>query len=130
MTEKWALNSSPIITFVKLERISLLKEMCEEMIIPTGVAFEISQGTEDDPARRWIEYEGKKHVRNTGSIKPVVGAWDLGMGENEVISWCYDHKDYVAIIDDRAAKICALSLGIKVRGTKRKLGESNDTAEY
>ncbi len=45
MNEKWILNSSPIITFAKLERIALLEEMCEEMVIPSGVELEISKGT-------------------------------------------------------------------------------------
>ncbi|RLC08328.1 MAG: DUF3368 domain-containing protein [Deltaproteobacteria bacterium] len=118
MTEKkWILNSSPVITFGKLERISLLEEMCDEMVIPKGVAYEISQGTEDDPAKQWIESDGKKHITDIGSVKPIVSAWDIGLGESEVISWCYEHRDYTAIIDDRAAKNCALSLSVKVRGT-------------
>jgi predicted nucleic acid-binding protein len=38
-------------------------------------------------------------------------------GENEVISHCYSNPQYTAIIDDGAAKKCAKSFSIKVKGT-------------
>jgi predicted nucleic acid-binding protein len=47
----------------------------------------------------------------------VVAAWDLGLGESQVIAWAYRNPDYEAILDDRAAKNAALSLSIPVRGT-------------
>jgi predicted nucleic acid-binding protein len=34
-----------------------------------------------------------------------------------VLAWARKHTDYEAILDDRAARNCALSLGIPVRGT-------------
>ena len=34
-----------------------------------------------------------------------------------MISWAYLNPGYEAIVDDRAARNCALSLGIPVRGT-------------
>lgn len=43
--------------------------------------------------------------------------WDLGTGEAEVISWARQHTGFEAIVDDRAARSCAASLRIPVRGT-------------
>jgi predicted nucleic acid-binding protein len=34
-----------------------------------------------------------------------------------VISWAYVHPEYHAVLDDRAARNCASSLGIQVIGT-------------
>ena len=39
------------------------------------------------------------------------------MGESQVISWAYKNPGFEAILDDRAARKCALSLKIPVRGT-------------
>jgi predicted nucleic acid-binding protein len=58
-----------------------------------------------------------KWVRDVGPISPVISAWDLGRGETEVLNWSYGHPGCEAILDDRAAKDCALSVSIKIRGT-------------
>ncbi|HEY8925914.1 MAG TPA: DUF3368 domain-containing protein [Polyangia bacterium] len=51
------------------------------------------------------------------AIHPVVAAWDLGTGESEVISWAAGATGATAIVDDRAARRCAATLGIPTRGT-------------
>ena len=117
MHRKWVVNASPLITLAKIGEISLLHDLCEEIIIPSGVKHEIDQGPEDDPARIWIQSHGMKWVRDVGPISQVISAWDLGRGETEVLNWAYGHPGCEAILDDRAAKDCALSVSIKVRGT-------------
>ena len=44
-------------------------------------------------------------------------AWDLGEGEASVLAWGYDHPGTLIIVDDLAARRCAATLGIPVRGT-------------
>jgi predicted nucleic acid-binding protein len=39
------------------------------------------------------------------------------LGENEVLAWAYENPGYEVILDDRAARNCALSLNLPVRGT-------------
>lgn len=56
-------------------------------------------------------------IRDLKQVDPVVAAWDLGLGESQVISWAYKNPGFEAILDDRAARKCALSLKIPVRGT-------------
>lgn len=50
-------------------------------------------------------------------ITPEVAAWDLGKGESSVLSLSLNYPNYAAIVDDRAAKKCAKSLGIATLGT-------------
>ena len=38
------------------------------------------------------------------------------MGESHVLTWIYNNRGYEAILDDRAAKMAALTLEIPVRG--------------
>ena len=115
--KKWVVNASPLIILAKVDQILLLKDLCEEMTIPSGVKEEIDEGPENDPARIWLKSDGGKWVRDSGPINPVISAWDLGQGETEVLNWAYEHPGYEVILDDKAAKNCASSVHIKVHGT-------------
>lgn len=117
MVRRWAVNASPIITLAKIGRINLLPQLCDEMVIPQGVADEIQQGGYNDSASAWIQTEGKSFVKPSLGIDPVVASWDLGAGESHVLSWCIRHPEYEAILDDRAARKAANILQIPIRGT-------------
>jgi predicted nucleic acid-binding protein len=115
---KWVINASPLITLAKIGQVALLAELCDEMVIPEGVAVEIDRSPEEnDPAKVWMRSHGTEFVRNAGQVPPVIAGWDLGLGESEVLAWANGHTGYEAILDDRAARNCGISLGIKVRGT-------------
>jgi len=116
VTRKWVFNTSPIILLAKISLIDLIPSMCSEWIIPSGVAQEIQAGSNNDPAKIWVERYGKKWIKNISQIEPAIAAWDLGLGENHVLSWCYQNCGYEAIIDDGLARKCALSLQIPLRG--------------
>ncbi len=117
MTKRWVLNASPLITLGKLSKITLFEKLSSELVIPAGVVRELNQGPADDPAKTWINGVGSSFVRRLEEIPPLIRTWDLGEGETEVISWAYLNPSYEAILDDRAARNCASSLGIRVRGT-------------
>lgn len=117
MTRKWVLNASPLIALGKVSQIRPLQEMRSDLIIPAGVVQEIDEGPVDDPARIWLHEQGAPFVHQLERVPPLVLAWDLGKGETEVISWAYLNPGYDAILDDRAARNCASSLGIRVIGT-------------
>ena len=44
-------------------------------------------------------------------------AWDLGAGETGVLAYALAHSGSIAILDDGAARRCARSLSIPVKGT-------------
>jgi predicted nucleic acid-binding protein len=115
--EKWVVNASPVISLARLDKASLLVELCEELLIPSAVAAEISRGSANDPAKLWLQEHGQTFVRAVGSIDPIVSAWDLGRGETEVINWAFTNPGWIAVVDDRAARNCAESLGVHVCGT-------------
>jgi len=118
MPRRWVVNASPLITLAKIGRASLLLELCQEMVIPAGVAHEInSVADESDPARVWVRSQGKGNIRDTELVRSVISDWGLGLGESEVLAWANEHPGWEAILDDRVARDCAASLGIKVRGT-------------
>jgi predicted nucleic acid-binding protein len=117
MPKKWVLNASPLIVLARINHLFLLQHLAEEIVVPTGMAKEIAQGPGDDPAREWLQTDGQALVREVQVVPPVIIAWNLGLGESEVLAWAYQNAGYEAALDDRAAKNCALSLNIPVRGT-------------
>ena len=117
MTRRWVVNSSPLIVLAKISQIHLLIQLCSELVIPSGVLQEINCGEDNDPARIWLAEEGVSWIRDIGEVAPVVAAWNLGIGESEVMSWVYQNPGFEAILDDRAAKDAAMTLRIPVRGT-------------
>ena len=110
MSRKWVVNASPLILLTKVSHISLLQELCNELVIPGGVAKEILTGPANDLTRIWLNEKGSPLIRDLEQVDPVVAGWDLGLGESQVISWAYKNPGFEAILDDRAARKCALSL--------------------
>lgn len=117
MTKRWVINASPIISLTKIDRIHLLEQLCDKMVIPQGVADEIKLGGYNDSAAIWIEKHAQPFIQPVSVIDPKVANWDLGLGESHVLSWAIEHSGYEAVLDDLAARKAAKVLQIPVRGT-------------
>lgn len=115
MKERWVVNASPIICLAKAGYIDILKGLADEILIPQGVAFEIQAGDQNDSARISIE-NGEFSIQSV-STHQGVQAWDLGKGETEVLSYALNNTGWTAIVDDLAARKCAASYGIPIKGT-------------
>ncbi|WGV27271.1 DUF3368 domain-containing protein [Halotia branconii] len=111
------MNTSPLIVLTKINQVNLLFELCDQVIIPSGVVQEICIAPDNDPAKLWILNAGTSYIQDVEQVDPVIAAWGLGLGESHVLSWIYHHPGSEAILDDRVAKTAALALEIPVRGT-------------
>jgi predicted nucleic acid-binding protein len=116
VSREWIVNASPLITLAKAGRLNLLLRLCPTPIIPPAVAEELRRGPDADPARRWLTIEGAPFVSGPVHVDERVAAWDLGKGESEVLSLALTKPGSEAIMDDLAARNCALALGVSVRG--------------
>lgn len=115
MTDIWIANASPIIVLAKIGRLDILLGGDRTLIVPEAVATEVVQGLLQDAARQAIESGwGSKPVPVMPD--PAVIEWGLGPGETAVLSLA-KNKDAVALVDDRAARMAAKALGIRVLGT-------------
>lgn len=113
------LNASPIICLAKAELISEVLSIAQEVVVPRTVASEILAVDDDrDAAVAWIRTEVvQRSLREVGPSASFVLAWDLGAGESAVITAVASSSGSVAVLDDLAARRCALALGINVTGT-------------
>jgi len=112
---KFIINASPIIFLAKIELISIIPDIFEDIIIPASVFNEVI--AHDDEASQWIKRYGKQYLSVLDDIPGDIYGWDLGRGETEVIATALKFKDCVVGLDDQAARNCALSYRMKIIGT-------------
>lgn len=117
MVKSWVVNASPIISLTKIDRIDLLNKLCDQIVIPQGVADEINLGGYTDSAVTWLQQSGQAFIQPAPVIDSKIASWDLGLGESQVLSWVIQHPNHEAIIDDLAARKTAKIFKIPVRGT-------------
>ena len=116
MPERWVINASPLIVLAKIGQIGLLTALADEIAIPDAVVREINSGPSDDPARNWL-VGPKVPIVDITTLPPELLAWDLGAGETAVLSHALANPGWTAVLDDNAARNCARSFNIPVKGT-------------
>ncbi len=115
--EKIVINASPFILLAKSGFIELLPQLFSEIWMPESVSIEIINGG-DIATEKLYDCEETWLIRCLVNHADEVKVWNLGDGETEVLSWALNNKNqYRAVIDDRAARNCAKTLGIPMLGT-------------
>lgn len=114
--DKIVVNASPTIFLAKLGCIDILSQLYSKIVVPQGVAAEINDGYDDDPAKRWLLEQVQCQVRPS-PIPDIINQWNLGVGESEVIAYACRHTGFSVSIDDRQARRCAETFGLHITGT-------------
>ncbi len=117
MAERPVINASPLIFLSKAGLLSLLKIVGEELVVPKAVASEIQRRGQNDPTVQALATTTWLVITETPIIPDLIQSWDLGPGESAVLAWAYAHPGAEVIVDDLAARRCAASLNVPVRGT-------------
>ncbi len=115
-TNKAVVNASPFILLSKSGLLRLLPVLFDEVVMPLAVAIEIKRGEDSASDELLTARQTWLSVVKVSASSEVV-AWNLGDGETEVLSFALAEEDYVALIDDRAARRCAETLQIGLMGT-------------
>ncbi|BAY89146.1 MULTISPECIES: DUF3368 domain-containing protein [unclassified Tolypothrix] len=117
MAEYPAINTSPLIFLTKGGFLHLLQIVSPEIIVPQAVATEIQAYGEIDVTAMALAATSWLVEVVTSPVPPIIQSWDLGPGESAVLTWAYVNNGTEVIVDDLAARRCAIALGIPVRGT-------------
>ena len=111
MSEAWVVNASPLILFARIGRLDLIERLAPTILIPNAVIREVRAGQQKDrtaaTALKWAEQYGVEDV----ALVPTIEHWDLGPGESQVIAHSLGRPRW-AVLDDRAARRCAVAQGI------------------
>jgi predicted nucleic acid-binding protein len=116
IAENWVVNSSPVIALGRVGQVELITRLPQKAIIPQAVKEELLNAPKGDPARAAVE-GGLFEIIETPPPPSEISAWDLGKGETAVLTYALSNPDWVAILDDGAARRCARSLSIRLTGT-------------
>lgn len=111
MTERPAVNASPLILLARGGFLDLLRLAGDEVVVPIRVATEIQRRGPDDPTVRALADTLWLVCIETPPIPALIQAWALGEGESSVLAWAHAHPGTEAIIDDLPARRCAATLG-------------------
>jgi len=112
-----AINTSPLIFLTKGGFLDLLQVISPSIIVPSAVATEIREYGETDVTAVALKNTDWLVVQETPPVPNVIQTWDLGLGESDVLTWGYANPGTEVILDDLAARRCAATLRIPVRGT-------------
>ena len=114
---KVIVNSTPLIVLCGIGKLNILKEMYEEIIIPSSVFREVT--AKDDSACVQIKSAGAwvhvEQIKDHGEKKMYKAK--LHDGEVEVMILAQERNADLVILDDNAAKKTAKYLGLTVTGT-------------
>ena len=109
-------NTTPIISLLKINKLSLLKKLYGKIIVPFAVYQEIEEG-KDKPyytdlfSINWIEI---KKIQNSKSREYI---FDLDKGEAEVLILAKEIDADLVILDEIMGRRYAKQLGIVLTGT-------------
>lgn len=117
MPEHWVINASPVILLSKADVIHLLPNLCDQLVIPSGVVDEVAIGERGDLGRKWLAGEGASFVRSVLPLAKELLSADLGRGEAEVLSWALTHTGFKTVLDDRRGRLWAQKLNLPLIGS-------------
>lgn len=114
MEKVFILNSSPIISLSKAGLNIILETL--KVLVPQDVAVEVSHEKYADEARQFINVH-QDRVFSEYLISDDIKNWGLGNGESSVLAVVLQHREWVAVIDDGAARKCANVYNLNLTGT-------------
>jgi predicted nucleic acid-binding protein len=117
VSDAWVINASPIILLAKVGLIDRLPRVANPLVVPEAVAAEILRGPSTDPALLWLNAAGREFVRLPVPLPPALSQSAIGPGERAVIAWSLAYPAFIAVLDDRAARIQARQMGVVAIGT-------------
>ncbi|MCH8318192.1 MAG: DUF3368 domain-containing protein [Bacteroidetes bacterium] len=113
---KVILDTTPILTLLKISKFSLLKDIYEKIIIPEGVYQEIEIGKNKEYYINLAELEWVKieKIKNNQAIKYLAG---LDKGEAEVIILAEEINADIVVIDEKIGREYAKRNNLNLTGT-------------
>lgn len=113
-------DTTPIISLIKIEKLNLLKELYEQIIIPEAVFSELTSNHDFENEISIVkncDFIRTAKVVNTETLDVLKKISGLDSGESESIVLYDECNANLLLIDERKGRKVATQLGIKIIGT-------------
>jgi hypothetical protein len=109
-------NNTPLVALHVLNRLDLLRELYDEVLVPSAVQNEFLA---TEQIMRQISLDSAPWIKTVSLANPqrVLVYSGLGRGEAEVLALAEEQSAQLVIIDERKGRRYAQRLGIPVTGT-------------
>jgi predicted nucleic acid-binding protein len=115
--ENILVDASPMIVLIKSELVHILPLVFERVFVTPAVYNEVLDGPENDIARNQLPNISWLERISEAPLADTVAEYNLGSGESEVLSTALARPGWRVLIDDAAARKCAVDLRIPMLGT-------------
>jgi predicted nucleic acid-binding protein len=117
MSRVWVCNASPLILLGKINRVALLGDLSDVLVIPEAVTREVGAKPEGDRVISEIASLPGTRFEPEITISVDLAGWNLGRGESQVLALAAASPSSRAVLDDLEARRCAQTLGVPMIGT-------------
>lgn len=122
MYDRLLVNASPLIFLARVAGIDWLTRLANPpLLVPRAVIEEVHAGAGGGAGGERIvgmlAEDSRFMVPDDVPVPGLIGSWDLGRGESQVLAHAQASAGHRVVLDDLAARSCARNLGIAMIGT-------------
>lgn len=113
-------DTTPVISLLKLNRLGLLEDLFQEVLIPEAVFIELTDNPRFQEEARQIRecaFIKKVEVKQESSVNLLRRATGLDKGESEAIIFTDENKADLLLMDEAKGRQIAKQMGLRVMGT-------------
>lgn len=113
-------DATPIISFVKMDKLDILQKLFGEVVLPKAVYDEVTSNPQFvDEARkiRACSFFKVVTVSSNETVNLLRRATGLDLGESEAIVYTDENKGDLLIVDEVKARQVATSMSLRITGT-------------
>ena len=117
MADRWVSNASPLIVLARSGHLDLLHALPSPVLVPVAVLSELEAGDARDGAASAVRALACVTRTDDIDVPDSIVAWRLDAGESQVLAHAATRNGTGVLLDDRAARRCARTLGLPMLGT-------------
>lgn len=113
-------DTTPLISLLKIDRISLLEKLFGQVLIPQAVFDELTADVRFELEAEQIrqkQFIKVKAVRNSESARILKRATGLDQGESEAIILTDEQNADVLLMDEAKGRAVSFQMGFRIMGT-------------
>lgn len=113
-------DSTPLISLMKAEQLDVLQKLYKEIMIPDAVFKELTVNekyAKETDAIKQCAFIRVVSVKDRKMVEVLQRATGLDLGESEAIIYADDHHADILLMDEKAGRRVARTMGLHIQGT-------------